>query len=152
MRSRQQAPEDSRDSTAAGSAVCCSLQLRCTAHTAPSMPVPPVSWYLRRYWHDKGVVCIITGRLLNLAALGFTIAFSGGGRERRHSNSSSSRGPVGDGSSWLGTGGGVVADSVSSSSTPRVAAAPQDVDAALMHTLSCFMHGVCPAPCCAVLC
>lgn len=36
------------------------------AHTRP-----------RRYWHDKGLVCIITGRALNLAALGFTIAFSG---------------------------------------------------------------------------
>jgi hypothetical protein len=30
-----------------------------------------------RYWHDKGLVCIVTGRVLNLAALGFTIAFSG---------------------------------------------------------------------------
>jgi len=30
-----------------------------------------------RYWQDKGLVCIVTGRVLNLAALGFTITFSG---------------------------------------------------------------------------
>eukprot|EP00775_Hariotina_reticulata_P004154 gene4154-4402_t len=30
-----------------------------------------------RYWHDKGLVTILVGRLLNLTALAFTICFSG---------------------------------------------------------------------------
>jgi len=32
---------------------------------------------LGRYWHDKGLVTILVGRLLNLTALAFTICFSG---------------------------------------------------------------------------
>eukprot|EP00879_Flechtneria_rotunda_P028308 GHRR01030408.1.p1 GENE.GHRR01030408.1~~GHRR01030408.1.p1 ORF type:complete len:270 (+),score=51.06 GHRR01030408.1:276-1085(+) len=30
-----------------------------------------------RYWHDKGLITILVGRLLNLTALAFTICFSG---------------------------------------------------------------------------
>lgn len=63
---------------------------------------------MHRYWHDKGVVCIVTGRVLNLAALGFTIAFSG---ETSHwhatfsaGNAASSRGPGGGIQDWLAQG------------------------------------------------
>lgn len=47
-------------------------------HCPLSLSIPATLCH-HRYWHDKGLVCIVTGRLLNLAALGFTIAFSGDG-------------------------------------------------------------------------
>lgn len=57
-----------------GAGVACTPPAETYMHLHPphTHTQPPVC----RYWHEKGFLNILVGRLLNLAALGFTLVFS----------------------------------------------------------------------------